>query len=715
MGINLGILVIVVIIVFLVGILSMITKCYRKVEQGSTLIRNGLGGSKVDFEGMLVFPVLHRLEVMDVSVKRIEIERRGRDGLICGDNLRADIKVAFFVRVNHTVEAVLKVAQSLGAERASDRKAIVELFDAKFSEALKTVGKKFKFVELYEERTKFKEEILQVIGTDLNGYVLDDCAIDYLEQTSIEHLSAENILDSEGIKTITELTAVQKVLANQIERERQKTIKRQDVEAEEAILEMDRQLAESREKQRREIATISAREAAETMQIQQEERLKAESARIRTEEELSVAEENKLRQIIVAQKNKQRTEFIETERIEKDRQMEVVERERTVTLATIERDRAVEVEQKNIQEVIRERVAVERVVVEEKERIKDTEAFAGAEREKKVALTLAEQAAQEALILAVKAAEAKKQAAEMEAQQKIIEAEASQKASDKNAEARKMLAEAQAAEEAAKGMAEAQVLEANAAALEKKGLTEARILAEKALAQARGIEANAVAHEKQGEAEANVLRKKAVAEATGTQARAIALQKEGEAEATVLLKKYQADAQGLREKADAMKLLDGVGREHEEFKLRLHKEKEVELAQLKVQQEIAQAQAAVISEGLKTAKIEIIGGESVFFDKLLGAVTQAKSIDRLVAGSETLSDVKNTFFNGDPEHFKKQLKTFVSQFGMTSEDLKNLSVSALLAKLAKQAGDDKAKGVLGQIKDLAERFGLGHLSADDFK
>ncbi len=80
-----------------------------------------------------------------------------------------------------------------------------ELFDAKFSEALKTVGKQFEFVELYDKREKFKDEILKVIGTDLNGYRLDDCAIDYLEQTRLELLNPNNILDAEGIKKITEL------------------------------------------------------------------------------------------------------------------------------------------------------------------------------------------------------------------------------------------------------------------------------------------------------------------------------------------------------------------------------------------------------------------------------------------------------------------------------------------------------------------------------
>jgi hypothetical protein len=48
----------------------------------------------------------------------------------------------------------------------------------------------------------------------------------------------------------------------------------------------------------------------------------------------------------------------------------------------------------------------------------------------------------------------------------------------------------------------------------------------------------------------------------------------------------------------------------------------------------------------------------------------------MVEGSRTLTDVKETFFNGDPDYFKAQLKTVVDQFGLTAEDTKNLTLSA---------------------------------------
>jgi flotillin len=654
----------------LVGVALMFVRCYRKVEQGQVLVRNGVGGTKVSFCGMVVLPVLHKFEYMDISVTRLEIDRRGQAGLICKDNMRADITVAFFVRVNKTENDVLKVAQTIGCKRASDREAIALLFEAKFSEALKTVGRHFEFVELYNSREKFRDEIIKIIGTDLNGYVLDDAAIDFLEQTTLDHLNADNILDAEGIKKITELTATQAKLANHIARDKEKVITQQNVEAQEAILELNRQLAEATEKQRREVAAITARENAEARRVEHEQRLKSEQARIRADEEIQVSEQNKDRQVIVARKNKERTEAVETERVEKDRLLEVTERERIVTLANIEKEKVIEVEQKKIQDVIRERVMVEKAVVQEKEKIKDTEAFAQADRQKRVVVTHAEQQAEEGLVKEIKAAEAAKKAAELKAdvdaykvvkaaeaaktaaerkaEEVVIEAEASQDAAERQATAKKKLAEAVVVETSAPGLGEAQVLEARAAATEKQGMVDARVME----------------------------------------------------------LKFQAEARGITEKAEAMKIFDGVGREHEEFKLRLNKERDVDLAMIHIQKDIAENQALVIGEALKTAKVDIVGGDSVFFDRIVSSITAGKSVERMIQNSDSLTSIRDTFFNSDPEYFREQLKTWTSQFGFSSEDLKNLTVAAALSQMISLSDNGEQKGALQRLLSLAQRIGI---------
>ena len=651
-------------------------KFYRKVEKGSALVVTGYPKTKVIFNGGVVVPLFNRADLIDISVKRIEIDRTGKNGLICKDNLRADIKVVFFVRVNNVAEDVLRVAESIGCDRASSEEEIRALFDAKFSEGLKTVGKRFDFVELYEERDTFRDDILQVIGKDLNGFILDDAAIDYLEQTPLNSLDPDNILDSEGIKKITDLTAVQAKLANNIQRDKEKVIKQQDVEAREAILELERQLAETEAKQAREVEVVQLREEAETNKVRAEENQKAEQARIASEEEIQVAEENKERQVIVAMRNKERTDGVEIERVIRERELEAIERARVTELKSIEKEKAVEVEKKNIQEVIKDRVALEKTVVIEQEKIKDTEAFAGADREKQVKVTIAEATAQEDVIRRVKEAEATKQAAtlkadeeayivekaasasraasELRAEERIITAEAELTASEKEANAKKMIADAVAKETAAEGLGHVEVKLADAEAVKQQGAAQAEV--------------NALT--------------------------------------------FEAEAKGIEQKAAAMKLFEEAGQGHEEFKLTLDKEKTIELAQIDVQRQIAEQQAIVIGEALKQAKIDIVGGETQFFDRITSAVTQGKVVDRIVDNSKTVTDIKETFFNGDPDYFKSQVGQWIQDFGIETEDLKNLTVSALLGKMIPEA-DGETRQKLVSFLGTAERFGLANKKAAD--
>ncbi len=713
------------------GILTVATigiilaKFHRKVNQGQALIVNKMSGEPVvTFTGANVLPIIYRAEVMDISLKTIELERRGKEGLICRDNIRADIKVTFFVRVNKTAEDVLKVAQAIGCARASDQRTLEELFMAKFSEALKTVGKRLEFVELYEKRDEFKDEIIKVIGQDLNGYVLEDAAIDFLEQTPLESLDKDNILDAQGIKKITELTAVQAILTNDFKQQERKAIKKQDVEAEETILELERQQADAEAKQKREIATIRAREEAEVLRVQNEERAKAELARIKAEEEVHVSEQNKARQIEVAQKNRQRVVGIETERVEKDRALEAIAREREVELQRIQKEKELEVQRKEIADIVRTRISVEKTVAVEEETIKDLRATAEAKRHKDVTIIAAEAEAQQDLVKSIKAAEASEEAAKFKARERLTIADAELEAADKHAKAKIRLSEGIQAETAASGLAQVRVKEADAVASEKQGMAQARVKLEQMQAEASGLEKQGLAKVKVQEAEADAIQKKGLAEATvakelmlseaaGAQerglaevrveeAKAAAIEKRGEAEAKAIRDKLVAEAAGLAEKATAMKALDGVGREHEEFRLKLEQQKDIALAQIRARQEIARAQAEILREAFGHAKINIVGGDGQFFDRFIKSISLGQSIDGLVDQSEAVQKIFGGYLSGE-QSLTGDLKDVLSRPALSSDAVKDLTITALLSKLMVGADEpvrDKIMKLIGQAKAL---------------
>ncbi|MFB4371718.1 MULTISPECIES: hypothetical protein [unclassified Pseudomonas] len=646
----------------IIGLLALFKAFYIKVPQGTALIVNDMSSTpKVHFTGALVYPVIHLKEFMKISLITLEVDRRAKDGLICRDNMRADITVAFYLRVNETQEDVLKVAKAIGVERASDRAAVNELFNAKFSEALKTVGKQFDFVQLFENRQEFRDRIVEVIGNDLNGYVLEDVAIDYLEQTSKASLDPSNILDAEGIRKITELTAAQNVITNDLERNEELAIKKKNVETREATLALERQQADAEARQKREVETIRAREEAETLKVREEERLKAEQARIQTQQELDIRAENHQREVEVAQQNRQRAVVIEVEKVTRAQELEVVAREREVELQRIEKEKALEEERKNIAAVVRERVAVEKTVAQEEERIKEVREVSEAERLKQVTVLNAQAEAEQELVRQVKQAEAD----ETRSKHKAVEinnlAQAELEAAAKSAEAKKKLAEGIEAERAAPGLADARVREVTAAAKEKEGLAEARVQAErliaeakgeqeKGLAQARVIEAQAAAKEKDGLADAKVLEEKLGAQARGEEqlgtAKAKATQDLGMAEAQVLLERLNAEAEGLGKKFGALDALSDNARQHEEFRMQLEKSFEEAMAAIAANKDIAKDQAEVLATALAKAKIEIVGGEGDFFNSFAKSLSVGKAIEGVVGKSPVVQDVLARLLQG---------------------------------------------------------------------
>lgn len=627
-----------VIVVVLILAAITLSRLFKKCEQGKALIVSKMRKVDVTFTGTVVLPVLHRCETMDISVKTIEIRRAGNEGLICRDNIRADIRITFFVRVNKTVEDVIKVAQAIGTERASHEATLQELFNAKFSEALKTVGKQLDFVDLYTHRDEFRDRIVQVIGTDLNGYSLEDAAIDYLEQTPLKQLDPANILDAQGIRKITELTAIEHVKTNEFTRNEEKEITRQNVSAREAILELQRRQADAEIRQKREIETARAQQEAETQKVQAEERLKANTAFIRTEEQLGIQAENKAREIAVAEKNRERVIAVETERIEKDRMLEVIARERETALRMIEKDKELEHERRAIADLVRERVAVEKTVAEQEENIKRLRAVEEAERERQQIVIMAEAEAQQSLVKDIKAAEAAEQAAQHKAREAVVLAESRQQAADLDARAKIRLAEGIQAETAAAGLANVQVKERDAEAIEKVGRAEAVVDREKALADAEGIR-----------------------------------------------ERLKGEAEGLSHKAEAMAALDTATREHEEYRLRLEAEKEIRLKGIDVQRQVAEAQAMVLAAGLEKADIDIVGGDTMFFDKIASAITAGKQVDGFVGSSDVVQALGAKWMDGS-QSFPEDLTRILSSF--TTGDAQNLAAALALTQMAKVNGQN---------------------------
>ena len=661
-----GIVVVVVVIVILLAAL-MVSRLFRKVPQGQALVVSKWRAVVVTFTGQIVIPVIHKAEIMDISVKNIQIERRGKgNGLICKDNIRADISVEFFVKVDPTEQAVKKVAQAIGCERASDIATLNTLFAAKFSEALKTVGKKFDFESLYTDRDSFRDEIVEIIGKDLNGYVLEDVAIDYLEQTPLADFDPDNILDADGIRKITERTAVQHIETNKAEQLEREETTRRTVDADKAVFEMDRDRAEAEARQQQEIRTVQAQADAEARLIEESERKRAEEARLGAEQGIGVANENKDREVAIAGLNRERVVKVEAENIERDRLLAVTGRETAVAEANKEKEERA----RELADVARGRVEADLGVAEKEEAIATLRVVEDAQRQADAEIKTAEGNAQALFVGTVKEAEASRQAATSEAERATILARANADAAQQDSLAAQRRAEGAKAEAAAPGLADVQVERERADAIRALGLAEVEV--------------------KQADAEA--------------------VQALGLAEGEATKAKLAGEGEGLAEKAKGVGAMTSAGQDHEEFRLRLETDKEVALAGVNAKAEVAKSAASALGEAMSNADMKIVSDESIV-ERILSAAGHGQAIDGFLGSSDGAQRLMKPYLDGDA-NLVQDVAAGIG--GVGAAGIRDLTVAEFVARLGGRLGDaDGGSALVDQLKAAVESSGLSSESVAD--
>lgn len=424
---------------------------YRKASKEVAFVRTGFGGQRVVMDGgSLVLPVVHETIQVNMNTLRLEVGRSNEAALITKDRLRVDVNAEFFVRVKPTKEAVADAAQTLG-KRTQDPKALKELVEGKFVDALRAVAAEMTMEELHEQRVDFVQRVQTTVSEDIlkNGLELESVSLTSLDQTSQEYLNPQNAFDAQGLTKLTETIEAKRKQRNDIEQETRIAVQQKNLETERVALELTKEEEYAKLAQERE---VSIRRASQASEIKQEQALRQQEAR---QAEIAAEEQVNLAEIQTRQRVEQ--ERISTEQLVRERDLT---RERAVESATIEKQKAVELAEQ-------ERAIA---IAEKSKAQSEAEAQAALARAKSVAaeekvITAREQeiAERQKTIELVQAAEE----AEREAIKIKVAAEAEKQAALDKSEAVKTLASAEADKIriAAEGDAEAERLRAAAAAI----------------------------------------------------------------------------------------------------------------------------------------------------------------------------------------------------------------------------------------------------------
>ena len=166
------------------GAALVLRRSYRRVGPGEALVLYTPREPRVKFVGALVFPVLHRAETVDLTLKVLRLQRRGEDALATGSGAedKVEVDLVAHLRVNPVIEDILKVASRIGCASSYEPRAVFDLFTPRVEAALASVIGEVSGDELLEKRTEIEERIAREIGRELDGFVLDRLVLERVER-----------------------------------------------------------------------------------------------------------------------------------------------------------------------------------------------------------------------------------------------------------------------------------------------------------------------------------------------------------------------------------------------------------------------------------------------------------------------------------------------------------------------------------------------------
>ena len=173
---NFGLLILLPILVLIINIFFVVLN-YKKAKPGIALIRYGVGGTKVSFNGMMRFPILHKLYEVDTSMKPIKIVLDKQFPVYTKDNKALEGEAVFWVKINSIEDDVCRVCHTFSVDQTFDKKFLDQFFAPFFKSALQEVIVQVDHYTIMTHMEECRMKIIQYVGTELNGYVLDELTI----------------------------------------------------------------------------------------------------------------------------------------------------------------------------------------------------------------------------------------------------------------------------------------------------------------------------------------------------------------------------------------------------------------------------------------------------------------------------------------------------------------------------------------------------------
>lgn len=308
-------------------------RIYWKTESRMAFVRTGFGGSKaVVGGGAFVIPLLHKIQWVDLTETKLQVQRKDGNSIITKNGLRADIEMEVYIRVKADRKDVEQAATALG-QRTGNSDALGSFLAPALLNAVQAVASDMTLEEIHQNRNTYAIQVKALLVDEFNqkGLELASISLCSFEQTKIDFYDPDNVFDSEGILAIKGITEKRKKERNDIEQDNTILIQEKNVKARKQSLGLDRERAFAEQDVKKEIESQREEKESELTQYIMNQRLLAEDAKLK--------HARGLREL---QLSKEKTD--EEQRIEKERAVETaqINKEKEIEKHKIETEKSVQ-------------------------------------------------------------------------------------------------------------------------------------------------------------------------------------------------------------------------------------------------------------------------------------------------------------------------------------------------------------------------------------
>lgn len=319
---------------------------YSRATKEIAFVRTGLGNQKVvQNGGAFVVPVLHDVIRVAMGTVRMEIARAQEKSVITKDRMRVDVVAEFYVRVGGTPEAIALAAQSLGAKTARPD-ALRELLEGRFVDALRTVAAEMSMQELHEQRGEYIRRVKALAKEEIarTGLELESASLTSLDQTNKEYFNPNNAFDAEGLTRLTTEIEERRRKRNAIEQDSEINIQRKNLETQTLKLQLVKDEEYARLAQEQDIAIRRAEQSAVVSAEEARRRQESEEAKVASHLSINVANVQAGQKIELEKMASEQALDQQRHRTKRDIERTALDAELELRLHRIEREKAVAIQ-----------------------------------------------------------------------------------------------------------------------------------------------------------------------------------------------------------------------------------------------------------------------------------------------------------------------------------------------------------------------------------